>query len=140
MATKADFTPEEWQSIEFAVADTLTYASMAHPGFWEMFKEGTASAKFMADQRNAPNLLVRDIATNMKPKADEALKANPTAMADTTVDKIKAAVVLLQTKAPDDVQPFKDMLLGLADAVVEAAGGIDDAEYSAIDKIKEALA
>ena len=39
MATKADFTEAEWQTLEWAVSDTMTYLSLADPGVWDTFKE-----------------------------------------------------------------------------------------------------
>ena len=48
MATKADLTEVEWQTLQWAVADTMAYLSMADPGFWEMFKEASGAAKYVA--------------------------------------------------------------------------------------------
>ena len=37
MATKADFTPEQWEELQWSVSDTTAYLALAHPGFWESF-------------------------------------------------------------------------------------------------------
>ena len=39
MTSKAMFSDEEWQTLQWAVTDTMTYVSMADTGFWDTFKE-----------------------------------------------------------------------------------------------------
>jgi len=56
-----------------------------------------------------------------------------------TMRSLKAAVGLLGTKAPDDVEAYRQLVLGTAEAVAEAKGGVSEAEAGAVEQIKEAL-
>ena len=47
MATKSDFTAEEWQILTWAVADAQRYVSVAHRGFLESFREAGAAEEFV---------------------------------------------------------------------------------------------
>jgi hypothetical protein len=49
MATKADFTADEWSVLQFAVNDAIAYTSLADPGFWSSFSEASAAAKYLAE-------------------------------------------------------------------------------------------
>jgi hypothetical protein len=140
MATKADFTESEWQVLQWAVADTMMYLSMADPGFWDAFKEATGAAKFVAAQQTgADNLLVRDLAAGIRTKKDATLSDNPTELAAAVTARLSEASALIAEKAPDDLSAFKEFVIGLAQATAEAVEGVADSEAGAIDKIRAAL-
>ena len=57
-----------------------------------------------------------------------------------TIAALSASVALLQAKFPDEVEPYRTLVLGLSDAVANAKGGGTSAiEGSAIGQIREAL-
>jgi hypothetical protein len=64
MATKSDFTDEQWQELRFAVQDTMAFVAFSNGAhFWETIKEATATAKYIAAQvKESPSTLVRDLA------------------------------------------------------------------------------
>ena len=49
-------------------------------------------------------------------------------------------VATLRAKAPDDVEAYRAFVLSLSETVSKAAGGGDEAEAAAIERIKTALA
>jgi len=48
-------------------------------------------------------------------------------------------VTLLGTKAPEEQEPYRKLVLDVAERVAEAKGGVSDKETDALGKIKEAL-
>jgi hypothetical protein len=140
MATKADFTAEEWDVLEYAVVDAMTYTAYADPGFWASFKEASASAKFLAQQRDSsPSLLVRDLAAGVHAKPDKQLQENRADVAGEASARIEQAAGIVSEKAPEELEAFKTFVLGLADVAAEASGAISDSERKALDRIKAAL-
>lgn len=140
MATKADFTEVEWQTLEWAVTDTMAYLSMADPGFWDMFKEASGAAHYIAGVKtSSESALVRDLAANVKTKRDKAVTGNPTDVSGEVIDRVGEAVKLVSSKAPEDVDAFKSFIIGVAKATAEAAKGTGPTEAAAIVKLEAEL-
>lgn len=140
MASKTDFTPEEWQVLQYAVTDTMSYVAMADPGFWDQFKEATAAARYISGSKEAsPSDLVRDLAGDIHVSRDKQVAGNPADIAGEVAKRVSQASKLVAEKAPDDLEAFKNFLLGIANATAEAAKGVSAGESDAIDKIREAL-
>jgi hypothetical protein len=140
VATKADFTADEWQALQWAVADTMTYLTMADPGFWDMFKEANAAAHYIAGTRQtSESALVRELAGEIKPRRDKEVTGDPTDMSGEVVDRVTEAVKIVSSKAPEDVEAFKAFIIGVAKATAEAAKGTGPTEAQAISKLEAAL-
>jgi len=140
MATKSVFTEAEWQTLEWAVADTMAYLSMADPGLWDTFKEAKGAAKYISGVKVAgEDVLVRELAGDIHAKRDKALSGNPTDIADEVIDRVSEALAIVAAKAPEDVAAFKTFILGVAKATAEAAKGIGPNEAAAIGKLEAAL-
>jgi len=140
MATKADYSAEEWQILQWATMNTMAYLSLADPGFWDSFKEATGAAKFLAAQKDSStNLLVRDLAGDVKTKRDKEATSNPTTLADEVTARVSEAVAIVAEKDPADVDAFKTFILGLAEATAAAVDGVGPTEAAAISKVEIAL-
>lgn len=140
MATKADFTDVEWQTLQWAVADTMAYLSMADPGFWDMFKEANAAAHYIAAAKEtSESMLVRELSADIKTKRDKAVSSNPTDVAGAVIDRVDEAVKIVAGKAPEDLDAFKGFIIGVAKATAEAAEGTGPTEAAAIAKLEAAL-
>ena len=55
------------------------------------------------------------------------------------VEALSSAVATLAAKAPDEVEPYRRLVVDVAEAVAEAKGGTKADEIAAIDAIKEAV-
>ena len=140
MATKADFTEVEWQTLQWAVSDTMAYLAMADPGFWEMFKEASGAAKYVAGiKASSESMLVRELATDIKKKRDRALTANPADVSGEVIGRVSEAAKIVADKAPEDLDAFKGFIIGVAKATAEAAKGTGPTEAAAIAKLEAAL-
>lgn len=140
MATKTDFSVNQWRVLQWAVTDAMSYVSMADRGFWDTFKEANAAAKFIAAARTGnDNALVRDLAGDVKAGRDKEVVGNPADMAGEVVERLSEASTLLAEKAPDDLDAFKAFVIGISEATAEATHGVGDNEAKAIEKIKGAL-
>jgi hypothetical protein len=140
MATKADFTPAEWQTLRWAVTDTMVYLSMADPGFWDMFKEANAAAHYIAAaKQTSESALVRQLAADIKMKRDKEVSGNPADVSGEVVARVSEAVSIVSGKAPEDLEGFKVLVIGVARATAEAAKGTGATEAQAISKLEAAL-
>jgi hypothetical protein len=141
MATKADFTDEQWLELRFAVQDTMAFVAFANGAhFWETIKEATATAKYIGSQvRESPSTLVRDLAGAGGTKHE---KLNPSDAAEferAVLDTVASASKIVADTAADELDAFKGFVLGVAAAAAESSGAVDDKEQAAIEKIKSAL-
>ncbi len=140
MATKADFTEAEWQTLQWAVTDTMTYLSMADPGFWDTFKEATGAAKYIAGVKaSGENALVRDLASDIKTHRDKAVGGNPADVAGEVTGRVHEAAQVVAAKAPEDLDAFKGFVMGVATATAEAAKGTGPTESEAMARLQAAL-
>jgi hypothetical protein len=139
MATKSDFTPQQWEALAFAVTDSMMFVTVANgPHLWESMSETTAAARYLVDQsKTSTSTLVRDLAMDAGHHRDKTAKADD--MEPATLSRVTAAVAILAEVAPDELDAFKALVLGVADAAAEAKNGIDEQESGAIDKVKSAL-
>lgn len=139
MATKADFTDEEWDALHKGLTGPGLLVAMSDRGFFDTFKEAGALGRHMADaKRSSSSELIRELAgtggtgfgatTPMDELERETLAALQTAKAT------------LAAKAPEDWEPYKQLVLEVAASVAEAAGGGEAAESAAIQKVREAVA
>ena len=140
MTSKAMFSDEEWQTLQWAVTDTMTYVSMADTGFWDTFKEATAAAKFMARAKSdSGSPLVHDLAGDVKLGRDKAMTHDVADMAGEVSARVRQASDLVAAKSPQDLVAFKAFILGIAQATAEATKGVSDHEAAAIAKLQDVL-
>jgi hypothetical protein len=162
MATKADFTPDEWKMILGSPMLAGMAVTLADPsGLWGLLKEGMASGRALLEAKNAvgANALVKELVANMETSegrtaAREGIKAELTGKSK---DEIKAQVMstlgqiarTLEAKAPQDAPAFKGWLKHVAEQVAAASseggflgfGGVQvsDAEKATIADIARTL-
>ena len=138
MATKTDFTEEEWETLRKGVSGAGTLASLSDRDFTDSFGEASALAKYLVAQRDqGSSELVRALA-HERPRGF-GITASPQEVETETVEALQSATRILGEKAPDDVDAYRELVLGLMDAVAEAKGGVTPEETAAIQKVKDAL-
>ena len=138
MATKDDFTPEEWTALEHGIMGAGTLVSLSDPKLFDTFKEASAVAKHLrAAHEQSDSALVRELATaHGNPFG---VTASLPEVREKTVEALHDAVAALEAKSPDDVAAYKAVVLDVAESVAAAAHGVSEAESETIDLIKQAL-
>jgi hypothetical protein len=137
MATKADFTEEEWETLSKGVTGAGMYVSLSDRDFTDSFGEARALAKHLGAERGSQSTLVRDLATVHR--SGFGFRTSPAELESQTLEALRSSISILQAKAPDEVEPYKELVLGAAHDVAEAKGGVADVEAAAIEKITAAL-
>jgi hypothetical protein len=140
MAKKDDFTQDEWTKLEQGVMGATMLVATADPGFFDTFTETKAMARHVADARtSASTELIKDLAHEGRLSSFGLVKS-PQELERETEGALSSAVSILRTKAPDEVDAYGEFVLGIAESVAKAAGGVAATESGAIEKIKTALA
>ena len=138
MAKKSDFTEQEWDQLRKGATGAGLLVSASDRSFFDSFKEAGSLAKHLAGGRSDSSELIRELA------AERGMGfgvTSSTAEIETgTTEALQSAVSTLEAKAPDEVEAYKSFVLEVAEAVGKAAGGGDEAEAAAVEKIRSALA
>jgi hypothetical protein len=138
MATKADFTEEEWKTLQSGITGAGMFVSLVDRGFFDTFKEGNALAHHLRDaHEHSESVLVRDLATGHE--RPFGASASPQEIQDKTVAALQQSVTLLEAKAPDDLEAYKQLVLDVSQSVAEAAKGVSPQENAALESIRSAL-
>jgi hypothetical protein len=139
VATKADFTEEEWKTMQKGVTGAGMLVSASDADFTDSFGEASALAKYLAQQQqNSGSALIRDLA-HMHSTGFGFTASREKAETE-TLDSLRSAIATLQMKAPDDLAAYQELVIGIAEHVASAKSGVKPVETEAITKIKEALA
>jgi tellurite resistance protein len=111
--------------------------STAHRDFTDSFGEASTVAKQLAAHRESESQLVRELSGTHG--TGFGLVASPKEVVEGTINALGAAVAVLGEKAPDELEPYRGLVLDVATAVAEAKGGVKDEEKTAIERITAAL-
>ena len=138
MATQADFTEDEWKTMQKGVTGAGMLVSAGDRDFTDSFGEAGALAKFLGAQReNSESPFIRELA---------AIRGNGFGLTTSsqeveaeTVEALHSATAILAAKAPDEVDAYRQLVLGAASAVADAKGGVKPGETAAIDIVKDAV-
>jgi hypothetical protein len=162
LATKTDFSPEEWKEVLASVMIAGMAVSLADPsGLIGMTKEGLASGSaLLAAKTDAnANALVKAVVADFetaggRSAAREAIKTivtgkQPAEMKAALLETLGRTASILDAKAAADAPAFKAWLVQISKRVAEAAteggflgfGGVrvSDAEKATLDEISRAL-
>ncbi len=138
MATKADFTEDEWKTLSRSVTGAGMLVSLAHKDFTDSFGEANALAKEMSTEHaHSASQLVRELGAT---HSGFGLTASPQKIEAETIAALAASVTLLTTKAPDELEAYRAFVLAVANKVAEAKGGVVPEEAAMVEKITLALA
>ena len=138
MAGKADFTEEEWEQLRKGATGAGLLVSVSDRSFLDSLKEASSFAKYLLGSRESDSQLVRELASEHG--TGFGAVATPSEVDAAADEALQAAVATLRAKAPDEVESYRAFVLELADTAGKAAGGGDQAEAGAVEKIKSALA
>jgi hypothetical protein len=139
VATKADFTEEEWKALQSGAGGAGMLVAISDSGFWDTFKEASALAKHVSAAHTAnESALVREITDHFN-SHPFGVTASPQEIETGTIDSLHAGVAALQAKSPEDLDAYRKFVLDIAQSVAEAAHGVAPSETAAIDKVRAAL-
>ena len=160
MATKADFTPDEWKLLLESVMMAGVAVTAADPsGLWGALKESFASARVLAEGKTSSDQLIQAIVADFSSSegrgiARDALKADISGKSAADIktialDKVRQAATLLNAKAPQDAVAVKAWMRLMSEKVADASaeggflgfGGkpVSDAEKAMLSDIDAAL-
>jgi hypothetical protein len=138
MATKADFTEEEWESLHKGVTGAGMLVSIGDRDFTDSFGEASALAhRLLEEHEQSESELVRELA-GVRGSGFGFTTSARKAEAE-TLEALQTATAILAAKAPDEAGAYRQLVLDVADAVANAKGGLQPGETAAIDKVREAL-
>ena len=159
MASKADFTAEEWQQILTAPQMASLYVAFASPsGPLGVVQEMVASSKMIVEAMKAEsgNALIDAVVADYRQRVESKEKLEPPQMSKDP-EQIKAQCLqacrdldaLLAEQAPAEAEGYKQWVYQAAEQSAEAAkeggflgiGGkkVSEAEAAALQDIAEAL-
>ena len=139
MASKADFTEEEWKALQKGITGVGMLVSISDRDFTDTFGEVGAIARFLQEEHdNASSPLIKELA---EPHGSGfGLTSSPEKVEAETLEALRSALAALSSKAPDDVEGYRQLVMGVADHVANAkGGGTSPKEAEAIQKVREAL-
>jgi hypothetical protein len=139
MATKADFTEAEWKSLQQGVTGSAMLVSLADRDFTDTFGEVGALTKYLQGQQVAASTdLLRGVASTHS--TGFGLFTSPEHLRTETMTALQSAVSTLGTKAPEEVDGYRGLVLGASEAVAAAKGGGTSAvETETLTAIRQAL-
>ena len=140
MATRSDFTDDEWEAMQKGVTGAGMLVSVSDRDFTDTFGEASALAKALTAQREqGATDLIRELAKTRG--SGFGLTDSPQEVESETIAALGSSMRVLQTKSPDDAKAYRQLVLVVANTVAEAkGGGLSDEESAALDKINAALA
>jgi hypothetical protein len=138
MARRADFTEQEWESLQKGVTGAGLLVSLSDRGFFDTFKEAGALAKHIARAKQSSSSdLIRELA-DIHGTAF-GLTSSPDEVENQTLETLRSAKTTLGSKAPEELDSYRRFVVEVAQSVGEAAGGGESAEAGAIEKVRSAL-
>jgi hypothetical protein len=138
MATKADFTEDEWETMSKGVTGAGMLVSIGDRDFTDTFGEVAALTKRLSEERKeGQSELIRELATG-RPKGF-GLTASSQEVEAKTLEALRSATAILAAKAPEEAAAYRQLVLDVAESVASAKGGVKPGETDATEKIKDAL-
>jgi hypothetical protein len=138
MATKADFSEEEWEVLQKGVTGAGFLMTISDRGFFDTFKEAKALSHHLVEARQASSSeVVRELGETKG--TGFGWKSSPAEVESETLAALGTAMQTLEAKAPDEVDAYRSFVLEVAESVGKAAAGGEEAEAASLEKIRSAL-
>jgi hypothetical protein len=138
MATKADFTEQEWEALQKGVTGAGLLVSLSDRSFFDTFKEAGALGKHVAQAKQSTSSeLIRELAGVRG--TGFGVTSSPDKVEQETLEALRTAKATLEAKAPEELEPYRQFVREVAESVSKAAGGGETAESGAIEKVRAAL-
>ena len=138
MAKKSDFTEQEWEALQKGVVGSGLLVSLSDRSFFDTFKEAGTLGKHVAQaKQNNSSELVRELADVRG--SGFGLTSSPDKVERETLEALQTAKTTLESKAPDELESYRQFVVEVARSVADAAGGGEGAESGAVEKVRSAI-
>jgi hypothetical protein len=138
MAKKSDFTEQEWESMQKGVTGAGLLVSLSDRSFFDSFKEAGALGKHIAQAKQSNSSeFIRELADTRG--TGFGFTTSPDKVERETLDALQDAKTTLASKAPDELDSYRQFVVDVTRSVAEAAGGGETAETETIEKVSAAL-
>ena len=138
MATKSDFTEQEWKAMQKGVMGAGFLVSISDRDFTDTFGEVGALAKYLAEEHEkSGSELIRELSATHG--SGFGVTSSAEKVEEETLASLRSASETLESKAPDEVDAYRQLVLGVAERVANAKSGLASSETAAIEKIKQAV-
>ena len=130
-------TDQDRETLRKGVTGAGLLVALSDRSFFDTFKEAGALAQHLAKARQSSSALVREIAQGAG--TGFGLTASPDEVGRETLESLRSAVAILESKSPQDADAYRDLVLDVAQSVSAAAGGGESAESAAVEQIRGAV-
>jgi hypothetical protein len=137
MATRADFTDEEWKTLKVGLLGAGMTVSVSDGGLISAFKEAAGVGRALQAEV-ARGGLVGEMAnmTVGRPSKDDMGGRN---VGTAVLVALQSARAILEAKAPEELVAYQLAVVSVAQAAAEASKGVQPAEAATIEAIKGAV-
>jgi hypothetical protein len=149
MAGKAEFTPEEWATMQRAVVGAGLLVAVSDGSRWDLEQELQVIGEKLAEARAGHGSeLVEALADIGGAQTGFHGKMRAREVEGPALDALRSATATLRAKAPDELDSFRYFVLDLAKTTAAAARSgpfaaigplVSEREASAVDRIKAAV-
>ena len=138
MATRSDFTDDEWKAMVSGVTGAGLYVATADRSFFDNFKEANALAQHLhtAHERSESQLIRELAAEHDRPFG---MTSSPGEIEQSTVAALQQGVAALEAKSPNDLPAYRALVLDVAESVAAAAKGVSPKENAALERVRSAI-
>ena len=133
-----EFTDTEIETLRKGATGAGMLVAVSDRGFFDTFKEAGALAKHLAAARqNSDSPLIRRLGEGRG--TGFGITDSPSEIESETTEALRAGAQLLESKAPEELEAYRTFVLDLARSVATAAGGGEEKETAAVEKVRSAL-
>lgn len=128
-----ELTTQEHETIRTGAFGAIMLVSRADPGFFALFRETMAGSKALAAAPAELRDLLRSGGLVTPPGGDgEQIEGQ-------VLDSLTEAVQILSAKAPEQVGPFREVVVAACDQAARASADVVPAEAAVIERVRAAL-
>ncbi len=133
-----EFTDTEIETLRKGATGAGLFVASSDRGFFDTFKEASALAKHISAAReSSQSPLIRRVAEGRG--TGFGLTDSPQEVETEMTEALRIGTQLLEQKAPEELEAYRSFVLDLAQSVASAAGGGEEKEAAAVDKVRAAL-
>jgi hypothetical protein len=149
MAGKADFTPDEWATMQRAIVGAPLLVAVSDGGTADLRLELHAIGEKLAEARAGHGSeLVQGLADIAGAQTGFHGRMQLSEVEGPALEALRSATAVLEAKAPDELDSFRSFVLDLAKATAAAARSgpfalvgplVSEREADAVDRIRSAI-